>query len=75
MQIKLKAVKITHNEDGTVSTKLQPELIGGVEGSYTSGELFITVPNAELQPPTLTHGAELDSNLKPFVEAVEEPTI
>lgn len=74
MQVKLRVVKITQNEDGTVSTKLQPELIGGVEGAYTSGELFITVPNQEAQPSVLTYGAEINSDVEEFVEKVAEET-
>ncbi len=75
MQIKLRVVKLTQNEDGTVTTKLQPELIGGVEGSFASGELFVTVPSQEHQPAELVYGAEINSDLETFMEKiVEEPT-
>ncbi|ATW24183.1 hypothetical protein [Candidatus Formimonas warabiya] len=68
MQIKLKVAKITYNEDGTVTTKLTTELAGAVEGATPSGALFITVPSQADQPESLTYGAELNSDLAPFVD-------
>lgn len=73
MQIKLIVKKIVQNEDGTVSTKFAPELIGAVEGAYASGELFITLPNIENQPVEIVYSAELNSDLGEFVEIIEIP--
>ena len=65
MQIKLRVAKITQNEDGTVTTKLCPEVIGE---AALSGALFITVPSQDVQPEALVYGAELNSDLTPFVD-------
>ena len=73
MQVKLKVTRMTFNEDGTITTKLAPELIGGVTGAYASGDLFVTVPSFADQPAELAYGAELNSDLQAFVEIVPEP--
>lgn len=74
MQIELVVKKITQNEDGTVTTKLVPELVGvDFVGAKISGELFINVPSQDTQPETLVYGAELNSDLTPFVDLTPLP--
>jgi hypothetical protein len=78
MQIKLKVVRLTQNEDGTITTKFQPELVGAIGGEVVSGNLFITVPNQDVQPEILVYNVEVNSDLEVFVEkveVVEEPIV
>ena len=70
MQIKLRVAKITQNEDGTVTTKLSPEVVGE---AALSGALFITVSSQDAQPEFVVYGAELNSDLTPFVDLTPPP--